>query len=118
MSRSEREEYSDCDEEMEVDIHTSMSDDGVRDQESNGMRADNAHQSRNVRTRIDGPNLGCMDRTLIPYRTSFFFGGAKKMIEPLIILEGAIVMKGRYVGHCNVGTDIKQASFLGQRGVS
>ncbi|KAH0888035.1 hypothetical protein HID58_050464, partial [Brassica napus] len=31
-------------------------------------------------------------------------------------LEGAIVMKGRYVGHCNVGTDIKQASFLGQRG--
>lgn len=42
MSRSEREEYSDCDEEMEVDIHTSMSDDGVRDQESNGMRGDNA----------------------------------------------------------------------------
>uniref|UniRef100_A0A6N2LM02 Anaphase-promoting complex subunit 4 WD40 domain-containing protein n=1 Tax=Salix viminalis TaxID=40686 RepID=A0A6N2LM02_SALVM len=29
-----------------------------------------------------------------------------KMIEHLI----------RYVGHCNVGTDIKQASFLGQRG--
>ena len=27
-------------------------------------------------------------------------------------------MKGGYVGHCNVGTDIKQASFLGQRGVS
>lgn len=25
-------------------------------------------------------------------------------------------MKRRYVGHCNVGTDIKQASFLGQRG--
>lgn len=42
MSRSEREEYCDCDEEMEVDIHTSMSDDGVRDQESNGMRGDNA----------------------------------------------------------------------------
>nr|TKR99283.1 hypothetical protein D5086_0000196720 [Populus alba] len=25
-------------------------------------------------------------------------------------------MKQRYVGHCNVGTDIKRASFLGQRG--
>lgn len=25
-------------------------------------------------------------------------------------------MKRRYVGHCNIGTDIKQASFLGQRG--
>ncbi|GMP45790.1 hypothetical protein CsSME_00014181 [Camellia sinensis var. sinensis] len=30
--------------------------------------------------------------------------------------EGVIDMKQRYVGHCNVGTDIKQASFLGQRG--
>ncbi|KAJ3673715.1 hypothetical protein LUZ60_005707 [Juncus effusus] len=30
--------------------------------------------------------------------------------------EIAIDMKQRYVGHCNVGTDIKQASFLGQKG--
>jgi len=30
--------------------------------------------------------------------------------------EVAIDMKQRYVGHCNVGTDIKQASFLGQKG--
>lgn len=30
--------------------------------------------------------------------------------------ERAIDMKQRYVGHCNVGTDIKQASFLGQKG--
>ncbi|CAN6805739.1 unnamed protein product [Brassica oleracea] len=61
MSRSEREEYSDCDEEMEVDIHTSMSDDGVRDQESDGMRGDNVRQSQNVRARIDGPNLDWID---------------------------------------------------------
>ncbi|KAL9266004.1 ALTERED SEED GERMINATION 2-like protein [Drosera capensis] len=27
-----------------------------------------------------------------------------------------IDMKQRYVGHCNVGTDIKQASFLGHSG--
>lgn len=25
-------------------------------------------------------------------------------------------MKQRFVGHCNIGTDIKQASFLGQNG--
>lgn len=31
--------------------------------------------------------------------------------------EPAIDMKQRFVGHCNVGTDIKQASFLGQRGI-
>nr|GME14894.1 WD and tetratricopeptide repeats protein 1-like isoform X1 [Ipomoea batatas] len=30
--------------------------------------------------------------------------------------EAVIDMKQRYIGHCNVGTDIKQASFLGQRG--
>jgi len=28
----------------------------------------------------------------------------------------AIDMKQRYVAHCNVGTDIKQASFLGEQG--
>jgi hypothetical protein len=31
--------------------------------------------------------------------------------------EAAIDMKQRFIGHCNVGTDIKQANFLGQRGV-
>ncbi|KAL2242213.1 UNVERIFIED_CONTAM: WD and tetratricopeptide repeats protein 1 [Sesamum indicum] len=30
--------------------------------------------------------------------------------------EVAIDMKQIYVGHCNIGTDIKQASFIGQRG--
>lgn len=30
--------------------------------------------------------------------------------------EVALDMRQRYVGHCNVGTDIKQASFLGERG--
>ncbi|VFQ79016.1 unnamed protein product [Cuscuta campestris] len=37
-------------------------------------------------------------------------------ILPLLQPEAVIDMKQRYVGHCNVGTDIKQASFLGQRG--
>lgn len=37
----------------------------------------------------------------------------------LLILqpEPAVDMKQRFVGHCNIGTDIKQASFLGQRGM-
>eukprot|EP00850_Spirogloea_muscicola_P006418 SM000030S11427 [mRNA] locus=s30:636830:642712:+ [translate_table: standard] len=30
--------------------------------------------------------------------------------------EPAVDMRQRYVGHCNTGTDIKQASFLGDRG--
>eukprot|EP00252_Welwitschia_mirabilis_P009498 TRINITY_DN22138_c0_g1_i1.p1 TRINITY_DN22138_c0_g1~~TRINITY_DN22138_c0_g1_i1.p1 ORF type:complete len:760 (-),score=168.67 TRINITY_DN22138_c0_g1_i1:306-2585(-) len=31
-------------------------------------------------------------------------------------VEIAVDMRQRFVGHCNVGTDIKQASFLGSRG--
>jgi hypothetical protein len=31
--------------------------------------------------------------------------------------EVAVDMRQRYVGHCNTGTDIKQASFLGERGI-
>lgn len=31
--------------------------------------------------------------------------------------EVAVDMRQRYVGHCNAGTDIKQASFLGERGI-
>ena len=30
--------------------------------------------------------------------------------------ELALDMRQRYVGHCNVGTDIKQANFLGEKG--
>lgn len=31
--------------------------------------------------------------------------------------EAAVDMEQRFAGHCNVGTDIKQANFLGQRGM-
>ena len=31
-------------------------------------------------------------------------------------MDAAVDMRQRYVGHCNTGTDIKQASFLGERG--
>lgn len=41
----------------------------------------------------------------------FFFVVFK--MQPEVVVD----MKQRYVGHCNVGTDIKQASFLGQRGI-
>ncbi len=38
--------------------------------------------------------------------------------ESCLQTEVAIDMRQRYVGHCNTGTDIKQASFLGERGLS
>lgn len=33
-------------------------------------------------------------------------------------VEVAVDIQQRYVGHCNTGTDIKQASFLGEKGHS
>jgi WD and tetratricopeptide repeat-containing protein 1 len=36
--------------------------------------------------------------------------------ESCLQTEVAIDMRQRYVGHCNTGTDIKQASFLGEHG--
>lgn len=33
-------------------------------------------------------------------------------------VDVAVDMQQRYVGHCNTGTDIKQASFLGEKGPS
>ncbi|CAF2352241.1 unnamed protein product [Brassica rapa] len=108
MSRSEGDQ-SDYDEELEVDIQTSMSDDEGGDPDSNAMRG-----SLNLRIhRVSDDNK--------PIENSGDNGSSgtasssqndRTSYQP----EGAIDMKRRYIGHCNIGTDIKQASFLGQRG--
>ncbi|XVF36615.1 hypothetical protein REPUB_Repub19eG0072400 [Reevesia pubescens] len=104
--RSERED-SDYDEELELDFETSISGDEGRDVESNIL-----HGSLNLRihrrgdsTRETGANGSCGS----PSSSS---QNDRAAYQP----EAVIDMKRRYVGHCNVGTDIKQASFLGQRG--
>ncbi|XVE95216.1 hypothetical protein REPUB_Repub02eG0076900 [Reevesia pubescens] len=104
--RSERED-SDYDEELELDFETSVSGDEGRNVESNIL-----HGSLNLRihrrgdsTRETGANGSCR----FPSSSS---QNDRAAYQP----EAVIDMKRRYVGHCNVGTDIKQASFLGQRG--
>ncbi|XP_044512301.1 protein ALTERED SEED GERMINATION 2 isoform X2 [Mangifera indica] len=104
--RSERED-SDYDEELEVDFETSISGDEGRDVETNVL-----HGSLNVRihrrgdsTREIGGNGSCGS----PASSS---QNSWTSYQP----EAAVDMKRRFVGHCNVGTDIKQASFLGQQG--
>ncbi|KAL0322869.1 UNVERIFIED_CONTAM: WD and tetratricopeptide repeats protein 1 [Sesamum angustifolium] len=98
-------EDSDYDEELELDFGTSISTD---DSDPNVV-----HRNINLRIHRRGdstmetgrPNGSCGSPVLssendkVPYQP-----------------EVAIDMKQRYVGHCNVGTDIKQASFIGQRG--
>uniref|UniRef100_A0A1J3IXC2 WD and tetratricopeptide repeats protein 1 n=1 Tax=Noccaea caerulescens TaxID=107243 RepID=A0A1J3IXC2_NOCCA len=108
MSRSEREE-SDYDEELEVDIQTSMSDDEGQDPDSNAMRG-----SLNLRIhRVDDDNKPVENTgDNASSGTASSSQNDRTSYQP----EGAMDMKRRYVGHCNVGTDIKQASFLGQRG--
>lgn len=104
--RSERED-SDYDEELELDFETSVSGDEGRDVESNILhgslnlrihrRCDSARETSGTNGACGSPTSSRNDKTTY---------------QP----ETAIDMKQRYVGHCNIGTDIKQASFLGCRG--
>ncbi|KAE8659254.1 WD and tetratricopeptide repeat protein, putative isoform 4 [Hibiscus syriacus] len=103
--RSERGD-SDFDEELELDFETSISGDEVHDVESNML-----HGSVNLRIHRRGDSTretGAYSSCGSPSSSSQ--NGAA--YQP----EAVIDMKRRYAGHCNVGTDIKQASFLGQRG--
>ncbi|KAJ0026363.1 hypothetical protein Pint_08433 [Pistacia integerrima] len=104
--RSERED-SDYDEELEVDFETSISGDEGRDVESNVL-----HGSLNLRIHRRGDaskEIGGNGSCGSPASSS---QNDWTPYQP----EAVIDMKRRFVGHCNVGTDIKQASFLGQRG--
>ncbi|KAM1180690.1 hypothetical protein ACFX13_020073 [Malus domestica] len=105
--RSERED-SDYDEELELDFETSISGDEEHDIEPNIVqgslnlrihrRSDSAREVGGANGPSGSPSSSSQNER-IPYQP-----------------EAVIDMKQRYVGHCNVGTDIKQASFLGQRG--
>ncbi|KVH98676.1 Tetratricopeptide-like helical [Cynara cardunculus var. scolymus] len=102
-------EDSDYEEELEVDFETSISGDEAHEVES----SNNFQRSLNVRIHRKG------DSTINTCHTSSSCGSPKSSPRSDRITrqhERAIDMKQRYVGHCNVGTDIKQASFLGQKG--
>ncbi|GKV09451.1 hypothetical protein SLEP1_g20950 [Rubroshorea leprosula] len=94
--RSERED-SDYDEEVEFNFETQISGDEGHDVES-------LHGSLNLRIHRDSNgSCGSPSTSSQVDRASY---------QPEVVID----MKQRFVGHCNVGTDIKQASFLGQRG--
>lgn len=103
--RSERED-SDYDEELELDFETSISGDEGHDTEADVVR-----QSLNL-------NIHCNDESATSAdHSSGCFGSPTSLNDGNTYQPEAVIdMKQRYAGHCNVGTDIKQASFLGQRG--
>ncbi|XP_068638965.1 protein ALTERED SEED GERMINATION 2 isoform X2 [Aristolochia californica] len=105
--RSERED-SDIEEEMEVDFETSISGDEGRDIESGILRGSlnlRFHRKADSAREKHSPNGSCESPSSSSQNENLTY-------EPEVVID----MKQRYVGHCNVGTDIKQASFLGQNG--
>ncbi|XP_047160111.1 protein ALTERED SEED GERMINATION 2 isoform X2 [Vigna umbellata] len=105
-SRSDRDD-SDYDEELELDFETSISGDEAQDLDSNIL-----HGSLNVRIHRRGDsrdNAGASGPSDSPSSSS-------QSSRTCYLPEPAVDMKQRFIGHCNIGTDIKQANFLGQRG--
>ncbi|KAL9245565.1 hypothetical protein vseg_019201 [Gypsophila vaccaria] len=104
--RSERED-SDYDEELELDFETSVSGDEGREADSNVL-----HGSLNLRIHRRPESTREAIGSDGSSGSSFSNQNNKTSYQPEIVID----MKRRYIGHCNVGTDIKQASFLGQNG--
>ncbi|CAN6302007.1 unnamed protein product [Urochloa humidicola] len=103
-SSQEGREDSDYDDEMELDYETSVSGDESRDNDQGVFRGSLSfrfHQKEDQTNEHAGEN-GSTKSIHIDDSAS----------QPNV----AIDMKQRYVAHCNVGTDIKQASFLGDKG--
>jgi len=103
-SSQEGREDSDYDDEMELDYETSVSGDESRENDQGVFRGSLSfrfHQSEDQTNEHAGEN-GSTEST---HKGDSSFQS-----------DVAIDMKQRYVAHCNVGTDIKQASFLGEQG--
>ncbi|CAA0809143.1 transducin family protein / WD-40 repeat family protein, partial [Striga hermonthica] len=107
LDDSERED-SDYDEELELDFETSFPSEAGHDIDYTVLPTNlnlRIHRRGNLVTEAGRHDDSCAapvsscENPEVPYQP-----------------EMAIDMKKRYIGHCNIGTDIKQASFIGQRG--
>ncbi|KAI3979004.1 hypothetical protein MKX01_016179 [Papaver californicum] len=99
-------EDSDYEAEVELDFETSMSGD-----EANAAHS-GPHINFRFRRRSDSARESSCTNGSCGSTSSSSSQNDNTFYQP----ETVVDMKQRYVGHCNVGTDIKQASFLGQRG--
>uniref|UniRef100_A0ACD5WSS1 Uncharacterized protein n=2 Tax=Avena sativa TaxID=4498 RepID=A0ACD5WSS1_AVESA len=103
-SSQEGQDGSDYDDDMELDFDTSVSGDESRDSDPGAVRGSLSlrFHRREDQTNVQSVENGSVEST----------SNGDSAYEPEVALD----MKQRYVAHCNVGTDIKQASFLGERG--
>ncbi|KAL6649363.1 hypothetical protein ACP70R_013587 [Stipagrostis hirtigluma subsp. patula] len=102
-SSQEGREDSDYDDEMELDYETSVSGDENRENDQGVFRGSLSFRfHQRDQTNEHTSENGSIESS---HNDDWAFQS-----------EVAIDMKQRYVAHCNVGTDIKQASFLGEQG--
>lgn len=104
---SERDESAyDDDMEMEMEIEMLVGGEDERDRETG------ARQGSSLNLRLRRRVTSSRERSS---KTQPSISGVSSDNEPLQP-EVALDMRQRYVGHCNIGTDIKQATFLGEKG--
>ncbi|MCO5581572.1 hypothetical protein L7F22_035460 [Adiantum nelumboides] len=96
----------DDDMEMEMEIEMLVGGDDERDRET-GARQGSSLNLRLRRRVCSGREKNANTHTSICGVTSN---------NTATQAEVALDMRQRFVGHCNIGTDIKQATFLGERG--
>ncbi|PWZ06540.1 WD and tetratricopeptide repeats protein 1 [Zea mays] len=103
-SSQEGREDSDYDDETEMDYETTVSGHESRENDQGVFRGSLSFQfhQREDQTNVHTDENGSVES---PRKDDYAFQS-----------DVAIDMKQRYVAHCNVGTDIKQASFLGEQG--
>ncbi|KAL2649169.1 hypothetical protein R1flu_017297 [Riccia fluitans] len=95
--------------EMEMEIEMSVGEEDDRYGEHGFPHG----SSLNLRLR---PKLEGRERFSRGTSSDFTTSTSGANSENLVEGEIAVDMRQRYVGHCNTGTDIKQASFLGEKG--
>lgn len=100
--------------QLEVEDSPSNSREGVEEgRPSNNVEGDRSRERQiGLRLRwrqVDADREG-LEREVIDTGGSTGISGVEEKVE------SCMDMRQRYVGHCNTGTDIKQASFLGERG--
>lgn len=143
-SSQEGREDSDYDDEMELDFETSASGDESRDSDPGFVRGSLSlrfHRRDSQTDEHSGENGSaestqngdsayqvcsflpplCLkfliwDIFLFIYVFHWYYMDLTSSSHYIMQPEVAVDMKQRYVAHCNVGTDIKQASFLGEQG--
>ncbi|BBM97154.1 WD and tetratricopeptide repeats protein 1 [Marchantia polymorpha subsp. ruderalis] len=108
--RGERGDLFNDDMEMEMEIEMSVGEEDDRDGEQGVLPG----SSLNLRLRPKVEGRERTNRVLSSGSTTSTSGANYENFA----VEGeiAVDMRQRYVGHCNTGTDIKQASFLGEKG--